>query len=212
VSSFVARAARGAVVVSTLAACDSGKSTTSPGDFPIRLLVSNALIAPVTVAVDGVPAVILTNGKSSTITVSSRSQWLTWTSAKPADASGQPIFDDIGEVKIAVSGINGSLEIGNVIGDQTYITARVFNLTTTPVSIGVYNGTAVSCAAALPGASGAVSGFTQIGYYRLTQATEVRAYRDPTRCSGPFLAWSSTLLASFQSKSGLLTLILEAAP
>jgi hypothetical protein len=201
-----------AVVVAVSASCNGDKHTTNPGDFPVRLVVSNALIAPVTVSIDGVPTVILSNGKSSPITVSSRSQWLTWTSAKPADAAGQPIFDDIGEVKISVSGINGSLEIRNIIADQTYITARVLNLTTTPVSIGVFNGVSVSCAAALPGASGAVNGFTQIGYYRLTQTTEVRAYRDPLRCTGPFFAWPSAQLATFQSKSGLLTLALEAAP
>ncbi len=193
-------------------ACDSGSTASGPSEFPVRFVVANALIAPVTISVDGTPHVILTSGRSTGITVSSTAQWLTWTSAKPMDARGHPIPDEIDEVKVPISGISGALEIRNVINDQTYITARIFNFTRAPVSIGVYDGSAVSCAAELPAASGSVAGFVQIGYYRLLPATEVRAYRDPSLCTGPYVSWPRSELASFEPKSGLLSLSLDAAP
>jgi hypothetical protein len=193
------------------AACGSDR-TAAPGEFPVRLIVSNSLIAPVTISIDGIPFLGLKSGGSSDITVSSTAQWLTWISAKPLDSQGRLIPDDIAEVKLAVLGINRVLEINNVIGDQTYITARVFNYTSAAVSVGVYDGSSVSCASELPGAEASTAGFTQIGYYRLLPATEVRAYRDPPHCTGPYVAWPTSDLKGFSAKSGLLTLSLRTAP
>jgi hypothetical protein len=201
------------VPLAVLAAACGSDGTAAPREFPLRLIVSNNLIAPVTVSIDGIPSLGLSSGGSSELTVSSTAQWLTWISAKPLDAQGRLIPDDIAEVKLAVLGINRVLEINNVIGDQTYITARVFNYTSAAVSIGVYDGSSVSCASELPGAPDAVTtGFTQIGYYRLLPATEVRAYRDPSHCTGPYLAWPSSELKGFGAKSGLLFLSLRTAP
>jgi hypothetical protein len=198
-------------MVAPVVACKSDGATSTEGDFPVRFLVSNSLIAPVTVSIEGTPYVILTSGKGTQLTVSSKAQWLTWTSAKPAGSDGQPFPDDIGEVRIPISGINGALEISNVIADQTYVTARVFNFTTTQVSIGVYDGNVLSCAGVLPAATASASGFVQIGYYRLLAATDVRAYRD-ARCTGPYVSWPSSQLTGFAPKSGLLTLSLSLAP
>jgi hypothetical protein len=195
-----------------VAACTSESVVSDPGDFPVRFQVSNDLIAPVTISIDGATYAILTAGKGIGLTVSSKAQWLTWTSAKPAGPDGFAILDDIGEVKIPISGINGALEIRNVINDQTYVTARIFNTTNAAVSIGVYDGLAVSCAGALPAAVEGARGFVQIGYYRLLPVTEVRAFRDATRCIGPYVAWPSSQLAGFVAKSGLLTLSLDSAP
>jgi hypothetical protein len=205
-------AVRGFLATALLVVACSDGATSVQGDFVERFLVSNALIAPVTVSIDGTAYAILTSGKSTQLAVSSRAQWLTWTSAKPAGPDGQPFVDDIGEVKIPISGINGALEISNMIGDQTYITARVLNLTATQVSIGVYDGNLVSCAGVLPGATASANGFVQIGYYRLSTVTEVRAYRDGSRCTGPYTSWPSAQLAGFAPKSGLLTLSLSLAP
>jgi len=193
-------------------ACTSGDVASVQGDFPVRFTVSNALISPVTLSIDGTAYAILSNGKSTQLTASSKAQWLTWTSAKPAGADGLPFADDIGEIKVPISGINGALEISNVIGDQTYVTARVINLTTTKVALGVYDGATVTCAGVLPGATSTSSGFVQIGYYRLLATTEVRAYRDGVSCTGPYSSWPSSQLAAFAPKSGLLTLSLSSAP
>lgn len=194
-------------------ACGGGVSGPATDAFPIRFQVTNALIAPVTVSIDGSPYAILSNGKATSITVPPRALWLSWTSAKPAGPDGAPIPDQIGEVKIAVSGINGALEIANVIDDQTYITARVFNATKSQVTIGVTDGTTLYCAGVVPAQTAdGVNGFVQIGYYRLLATTEVRAYRDPANCTGPYLAWPSSQLAGFALKSGLLTLRLESSP
>jgi hypothetical protein len=178
----------------------------------VQFQVLNSLIAPVTIAVDGVPYVGLSEGRSSGLSVSSNAQWLTWTSAKPMDARRQLILDDIGEVRVSVSGINGTLEIHNVIADQTYVTARIFNYTPSAVSIGVFDGSSVSCVSELPGTSGTVAAFTQTGYYRLLPATEIRAYRDPAKCTGPYSTWGTTELKGFNRKSGLVYLTLDAAP
>lgn len=200
------------VLLALGAACERAGDASGPADFPVQLLVSNQLVAPVAVSIDGTPLVGLKGGAGSPVTVSSKAQWLTWTSAKPMDSRGQPIRDDIGEVKIAVGGANGVVEISNVINDQAYITASIFNQTNAAVSIGVYDGASVACAAELPPAAGAVSGFTRIGYYRLLATTEVRAYRDPSSCTGPFRAWPSSALRAFDAKSGLVILSLDLAP
>ena len=193
-------------------ACESNPASSDATGFAVRFPVSNRLVAPVTISVDGVPSVVLQGGGSGNLTVSSTAQWLTWVSAKAVDSRGQLIPDDIGEVRISVSGINRLLEISNVINDQPYITATIFNYAKVPVSIGVYDGSSVSCAAALPGASSTSRGITQIGYYKLLLATEVRAYRDPSNCTGPFVAWSSAQIRAFNDKSGLVYLTLDTAP
>jgi hypothetical protein len=200
------------ILVALVAGCASDRGTASgPGNSVVRFLVTNELLAPVTIAIDDTVSVILTNGKSSGLAVSPTAQWLTWTSAKPTDSNGAAIPDDIGQVKLRVSGIRFVLEITNVIGDTTYVTAQIFNLTNAQVSIGVYDGSVVSCASVLRGASGIVSGFTKIGYYRLLPATEIRAYRD-SRCTGPYFSWPSSQLGGFIPKSGLVTLTLNSAP
>ena len=215
-ASFSLRAggpSRATLLLVVATACGSGTSAPTGDDVPFRFQVTNALIAPVTVSVDGTPYAILNNGKGTSLTVPPRAQWLTWTSAKPAGPDGVAIPDQIGEVKIPISGINGSLEIANVIGDQTYITARVFNATRSQVAIGVTDGTTLYCAGVVPAASPqGVNGFVQIGYYRLLPSTEVRAYRDGSVCSGAYVAWPSSELTGFAAKSGLLTLLLESAP
>lgn len=193
-------------------ACRSGIGGPAD-DLPIHFQVTNALIAPVTISVDGTTYSILSNGKETSITVPSNAQWLTWTSAKPAGPDGMAIPDQLGEVRIPVSGINGSLEIANVVDDQTYITARVFNSTASQVSIGVTDGMSLYCAGVVPAASAdGVKGFVQIGYYRLVPSTEVRAYRDASHCTGSYVAWPSSQLMAFAAKSGLLTLLLETSP
>ena len=200
------------VLLALVAACENPHDASSPAEFPVRLVVSNNLVAPVTMLVDGIPQLGLQGGKSSGLTVSSTAQWLSWMSAKPMDTHGRPIPDDIREVKIALAAINRELAITNVIDNQTYITASIFNHTNAPVSIGVYDGSAVSCASELPAALGARSGFTRIGYYRLLPATAVRAYRDPTHCTGPYISWPSAELRAFDEKSGLLVLSLDSSP
>lgn len=201
----------GMALIGLTAACQGGAATSDSDDFPVRFIVANALIAPVTISIDGTTSAILTSGKEVGLTVSSKAQWLTWTTAKPTAANGVPIPDDIGEVRIPISGINGALEIRNVIADQTYITARIFNVTKSQVSIGVYDGSSLACAGVLPAASDSVTGVVQIGYYRLQPATELRAYRDPS-CTGAHVSWPPSHLATFAAKSGLLTLSLTAAP
>ena len=205
------RTTRAIVLLALGTACQARDTVSGPAEFPVQLIVSNRLVAPVSVAIDGTPLVGLQGGAGASITVSSRSQWLTWTSAKPTDARGQPIPDDIGEVKVQVSGANGVVEIVNIIDDQAYFTASIFNQTTAPVSIGVYHGSAVACAAELPPAAGTVNGFTRTGYYRLRPDTEVRAYRNPG-CTGPYVSFPSVDVKSFSAKSGLVILSLGSAP
>ena len=194
------------------AACSGARDTAGPGEFPVRIIVANKLIAPITVSVDGVPIVGLQGGGSSGVTVSSASHLLTWTSAKPVDTEGRLIADDIGEVKIAVASLGAVLEIGNVIENQAYITAQIFNTTAVPTAIGVTDGVYVSCGVPLPRARDGVMGYTQTGYYRLLPATEIRAYRDPTQCSGPYTSWPAAELRAFRPSSGLVVLRLDSPP
>ena len=175
---------------------------------PVTFRAANDLIAPVTIRVNGEPYLILSFGRSTQVTLPANTK-LTWTSAKPADAHGQMIPDEIGEQTVDVSSITGALEITNIIGSQTYFTARLFNFTNTRVSIGVFEGSTLWCAALLPEATPGGPGFTLIGYYRLLPATELRAYTASADCTGTYVAWPSSQLAGFEAKSGLLTLSLE---
>jgi hypothetical protein len=200
------------IVVACVASCGGNGTTSLVDNSPVRFVVANDLIAPITILVDGSPYAILSTGGSSQLTVRPTAE-LTWTSAKPADANGEPIPDQIGLIRVTVPGINRVLEITNVIDDETYITARVFNHTTERVSIGVANGGGISCAAVLPAATAeGKSGFVIIGYYRLTAGTQVRAYRDPSNCTGPYIVWPTSALTGFEPKSGLVTLDLNTEP
>ena len=178
---------------------------------PVTFRAANDLIAPVTVKVDGSPYLILSSGRSTQVTLPANTR-LTWTSAKPADAQGQMIPDEIGEQTVDVSSITGALEITNVIGSQTYFTARIFNFTNKRVSVGVFEGSTLWCAALLPASTASGPGFTVIGYYRLLPATELRAYTASADCTGQYVPWPSSQLVGLEAKSGLLTLSLEPTP
>lgn len=195
-----------------VAACQGDGGTLAPDNSPVTFGVSNSLIAPITISIDGVRYALLAGGGATTsLTVPAHAQ-LTWTSAKPKDANGEIIPDDIGDVSLYVAGINRTLEIANVIADQPYFTARIHNATSIAVSIGVFDGASVACAGALPAAANGVNGFVQIGYYRLRPTTELRAYLDAAHCTGAYVVWPSSALADFAPKSGLISLILETAP
>lgn len=174
----------------------------------VTFLAANDLVAPVTISIDGSPYAILSSGRTTQLTLPWNTR-LTWTSAKPADMQGQLIPDEIGEQHVDVSAISGALEFTNIIGNQTYFTARIFNFTNRRVSIGVWDGGKVWCASVLPEASATNPGFTVIGYYRLLPVTELRAYMETTTCSGSFVSWPSSQLTSYEAKSGLLTLSLD---
>lgn len=207
------RAWKAAVCLGLLSACSGGGSTAvAPGDFRVRFMVSNDLLAPVTIAVDDTPYVILTTGRSTEVAAPTAAHVLSWTSANTTDSTGRQILDDIDTVTISIGLIQSALEITNIIQGETYFTAHVFNTTTAQVDIGVFNGATVSCAGILPPAVGPAAGFVQIGYYRIRSATEVRAYRDRTDCTGPYVAWPRSALASPEPKSGSLSLILTTAP
>jgi hypothetical protein len=194
-----------------LVACQGSDSALAPsGAYRVTFAVSNMLIAPVTISIGGSPYAVIGGGSSMSLTVPADAQWLTWTSAKPKDQNGNLIPDDIGVVRVSVAGINRELDIANVIGDQPYFTARIHNDVAVPVSIGVYNGETVACAAVLPPAANGVTGFVLIGYYRLLPVTEVRAYRDPG-CAGPYVAWPRSLIAP-EPNTGVVSLILEDQP
>lgn len=196
--------------VGMVSSCSGGTPTSTPGDVRFRFAVTNDLIAPVTVAVDDTPVVILAGGAASPVAVRQSARQLSWISAKTTDASGRPIPDDLDTVRMSVGTIQRSLEITNVVNGEAYFTGRFFNHTSEPVGLGVYDGTRVACAGVLPGASDGSSGFVLIGYFRLRAATEVRAYRD-TGCTGPYAAWPRSALAA-APKSGSVTLTLDVAP
>ncbi len=189
---------RHALLLAAMAGCaDAVGVSGRPADSVVRFIVTNELAAPVTIAIDDTVSLILASGASSGLAVSPAAQWLTWTSAKPTDTTGTPIPDDIGQVKLRVSGIRSVLEITNVINDTTYVTAELVNLT---------------CASVLRAASGRTAGFTKIGYYRLLAGTEIRAYQDESHCTGTYVAWSASHLKQFAPKAGLVSLILNSVP
>lgn len=191
-----------------IVACESSRVASAAADFPVQFDVVNNLVAPVTISIDGRPTLGLLGGRSGSLTVSSRSQWLTWRSAKPLDANGVIIPDDIGDISVAVGGINRALDISNIIQDRPYFTARIVNRATASVSIGLFDGKSVTCVSMLP----ASSAYTQTGYYLLQPSTELRGYRDPANCTGPYVVWPNAQLRQYEPKSGFVVLALDTAP
>jgi hypothetical protein len=208
------RSSRSAVVatLAILAGCEDTPATTGVQNVAFQFVVTNYLLAPVTIAIDGNDWAIVSNGSSMNLRIASSAQWLIWTSAKPADPHGTQIPDDVGAIRVPLAGIGFALDITNVINDMTYVSASIFNESSSQVLIGLYDGDHVACVSLLRAKSGVVRGFTQTGYYRLTQGTEFRAYRDGSNCTGPYLAWPKSQLTAFQPKSGLVVLTLDSAP
>lgn len=202
----------GALCVALVMACDGSKVTAEPEEFQVHFEVLNYLIAPIHIAVDGAPYMSMFGGTMSTVIVSSHAERVSWISAKPTDENNVPIPDDIVEQEVAVAGINKQLEITNVIGFHTYVSARVYNDTPVPVSIGVFDGTKVICASKLPASTATTRKFTQVGYYRLLPETELRAYSDPANCTGSYVTWPNSALRNYEEKTGALTLTLSSAP
>ena len=193
-------------------ACAKGVDMPSGPAEPLRFQVANALLAPVKVSVDGTPVVILNTGAKSDVGVAPGAQKLTWTTAKPTDATGAQIPDDIHEMPIPFPNVGALIEFSNVIDGQPHFTASIMNHTHATVSIGVFDGATVACAGILSVLTDLGGGFVQTGYFRLGAATEVRAYRDPAHCTGPFVAWPRSQLASFTPKTGAVRLSLDTAP
>jgi hypothetical protein len=195
------------------AGCGSGDGVTDQHVASVvRFVLTNQLDAPITIAVDDTNLIILSRGASSGLTVSSSAHFLSWTSAKPTDSAGTQIPDGIGTVRLRVSNIRSTLEITNVINDTAYVTANVLNATNSRVSIGLYDGSTVTCVSVLRAATGNTAGFTKTGYYPLLPATELRAYRDETNCTGPYITWPPSQLTQFAPKSGLVSLVLTSPP
>ena len=201
-----------AALVACGAACEGSSAAPTTTPFAVRFSVTNHLVSPVTIAIDSTPFVIVMGGKSASLAVPSTAKVLTWVSAKAAGADGAMIPDDISEVRLSIAAIGASLDIINVINDQPYITAMIYNSTIAAVSIGVFDGSSVTCAAELPSASTTSRGFTQTGYYRLLAATEIRAYSAPSGCTGSFVSWPPAQLRAFAARSGLIILTLDSAP
>src|SRR5579859_3711230 len=96
----------------TLAGCaGDGPAAAASRPFKRLFVVTNQLLAPISISIDDTATLILQNGQSGPVTVSPVAQWLTWTSAKATDFNGIPIPDDIGVVRIPVAGIGDTLQI-----------------------------------------------------------------------------------------------------
>jgi hypothetical protein len=196
-----------------IAACAGESASLTGSRGVVRFLATNELLAPVTISIDDTADAILWNGQTLEITVRPSAQYVIWESAKPADRNGVRVSDDIAPVKIRAGSIGESLVITNIVKDIPYITASILNETTSEASIGIFNGTGVTCASWLPAKAGTVHGFTQTGYYRyLAGITEFRAYRDPTQCAGPYSAWPLSAIAAYAPRSGLVVLTLTTPP
>ena len=196
------------VPILLLGACQGDVMAPGPNDSSVTFTVANDLIAPVTITVGGSPYAILGSGGSMQMTLPANTR-LVWTSAKPADSYGNKIDDQVGDITVSVAAINGTLELTNFIESQTYFTARLFNFTSTRVSIGVFDGAKVWCAAVLPEQSSTAPGFVVIGYYKLLPVTQVRAYTTAQDCTGSYVPWPGAQLTDLQAKTGLITLSLE---
>lgn len=172
--------------------------------FPVDLLV------PVTggKTVAGNSSLVVKWGQSST---------LQWQVHSATYSDGTPVADDAPVVASTLTP-NGIIAFTATMQGQSYFTFDISNHSGVDVVLGIAddNGNpysqSVRCLATLPARPAAYS----FGYYRLYPTifseAQVRVYRAASGCTGTYVYWGSTQLASRNPDNGFISLTLDTAP
>ncbi len=184
--------------------------------------ITNYLIYPVTVRANGV---LLGTAAANVVTqfpyTGSATVTISWdlvrqTISGTSIAIGDTMGADFAPATFTQGAIEGYI-VDNVLGSNTYFVPVIDNLTPATLLMGVNVGLTAQnlCNCTVRPFEGNVS----IGYYRLYSNSNVRAYRNGSNYTGPYIYWgsdpsgSTTPLANLaQARTGIVTLTATMSP
>jgi hypothetical protein len=184
--------------------------------------ITNYLIYPVRVRANGV---LLGTAAGSVVTLlpytGSASVTISWELIRQTIAGTSIAIGDTMEASFApatfTQGATEGFIVDNVLGANTYFVPVIDNMTPSTLLMGVNVGLTAQnlCNCTV----GPFVGNTSIGYYRLFSNSNVRAYRNGSNYTGPYIYWgsdpsgSTTPLANLaQVRTGIVTLTATMSP
>jgi hypothetical protein len=158
-------------------------------------------------SVDGFNYGTVSTNQPITLQVPSGSKSLTYVITNSPLGTIQDVQPDIIAATGSVAVVGSAITINNVISGTTYIAPVIANNLGSVAYIGIFCSGSLTCLTPLlVGAAG-----KDLGYWRLTADTELRAYQS-VGCGGSFHTWNSTQLSAFAVNTGLISLSLTSIP
>jgi subtilase family serine protease len=193
---------------------------TSSANAAVTLQVTNYLIYPVNISVNGsLVGSIKASGTDSLTILAPPTLQVSFELARPSPF-GLPLGDPMVGYYNTISNPAGTyaFKINNQIGNQFYFAPFVTNTTSARVLMDVNAGLSAEnkCFCVAPAGSSNVT----FGYYRLYTNSNVRVYRDGSNYTGPFEFWGNdpsvapngNFDPSVATDTGILRLTLNTAP
>jgi hypothetical protein len=199
----------GLTAVAVLATLSCGKGPTESKNQESVLITLDLSVADAAaiLSVDGFVYGTVSTNLPITLEVPSGSKSLTYLITNSPLGTIQDVQPDIIAASGTVSVAGSSITINNVISGTTYFAPVIANKLGAVAYVGIFRGGSLTCLSPLlVGEAG-----KDLGYWRLTADTEMRAYQS-LGCSGTYHAWNSTQLSAFTPNSGVLTLSLTSIP
>jgi len=158
------------------------------GPRSATLAVSNALVEPAEILVDGIPADTVAAGGQAVLDLSPRKvQQVSWRLIRPVMGDGTPLGEELADVFPTPPGRarRAEVTIHAVVGGQAMVAPLVTNPTLRDLTAVINVGTAAAapCRCVIP----ARGQRTHIGYYRLFQNSRMRVYAASAGPRGRFL-------------------------
>lgn len=192
-----------------IAAC-GGSNPSGPSASATALKVTNQLLIPIQVSVNGqsVGQVPATTVKEIDLGVIDTLK-MEWDMVCATMPDGEPIGYKGGGVFSAIrtSGGTKSVTIDNQIGSSTYFSPAITNTSSDGLKMAVNEGMAAEIQCPLEIAPGAQD--VALGYYRLYSTSSVRGYKAASNYSGPSVNWAygaDFTISSLEDGSGRLPL------
>lgn len=178
----------------------------------VTIVVTNQLLNPVNIEVNGVVQGSVPGGETRQTTVAYVSPLqVSWTLIRSTTTQGTPVGDDIGGEFSTLSNPPGQLDytIDAIVGNSYIFRPLIVNQSAVPLLMGVNEGLQSQnrCNCVVP----AFSSGTQIGYYLLYSNSNVRAYRSGNGYTGGYIYWQD-FANGVNPSSGAVTLTATQAP
>jgi hypothetical protein len=186
-------------------------SVPAPITTPVTLQLTNKLVYPVNVSVNGtfLTAVPASTTVQQGITVTG-SLSVSFALVRPTLA-GVPLGDPMSGVFNTISSPAGTISftINNIIGTQWYFAPYITNQTSSGLLMDVNAGLTAEnrCNCVAPAGVSNVA----IGYYQLFSNSNVRAYLSGSGYTGSYLNWTN-FVSNVATDSGILRLTATTAP
>lgn len=195
-------------------------SATGGGSATVTVSVSNRLVYPILVRVNGnVIGQVQGQGSASESVTVSGGLTLDYELVRPTTDTGVAVGDTISGLFETVSNPSGTISytVDNVVGSDFYFSPRVSNQTSTRLLMGANMGLQSEnrCNCVVPGNAQNVG----LGYYRMFSNSNVRGYREGSGYTGPYIYWgvdssgTTTPIPDIaQAESGLVLLNATSSP